>query len=275
MNIALWVLLLLMLGGVVSYALVTRRLLQRRIHALKRSPLPDAWHAILERNVPVYGRLPSALKQELQGFVMVFLATKQFKGAGGLEVDDEMRVTIAGQACILLLNRDAACYPKLRTVIVHRKPYAELAGDAFTSARNLDDSVVEILGKSHGGMVEVAWDEAKLGARLADDGNNVTFHEFAHQLDRKDGILDGVPVHPDTHGYGPWAAVLSKEFGELHAAVAADAPRLMQDYGATDPVEFFAVATETFFERPAHMQRRHPELYTALKDFYRVDPVSW
>jgi Mlc titration factor MtfA (ptsG expression regulator) len=239
------------------------------------APFPSGWEEILARNVPLYERLPAALKQQLHGHIQVLLAEKHFEGCGGLAMTDEIKVTIAAQAGILLLNRKPRYYPGLDSILVYPSTFLS------ENIRYLGDHVyveeeAAHLGESwRRGMLVLAWDSVKRGGMDVSDGRNVVFHEFAHQLDQEDGAADGAPILERGSRYAAWARILSKEFERLQATVRSGLETVMDEYGATNPAEFFAVATETFLERPHAMKRRHPELYEALKGYYKLDPVAW
>jgi MtfA peptidase len=234
----------------------------------RAQPFPEQWKEILNQNVLLYTRLPDWLKLELQGHVLIFLEEKRFEGCGGLQITDEIRVTIAGLACLLLLNRDSTHYHDLTTILVY--PTAYFAGDKDEETRQVR------LGESwvHGTVV-LSWCDVTNTAKDVKDGRNLVLHEFAHQLDQEDGVGDGVPtLELDSH-YITWAQVLSKEYETLVKRTQRGNKTLLRAYGATNPAEFFAVATEVFFEQPQKMQEKHPELYQELKQFYRLDPVNW
>jgi Mlc titration factor MtfA (ptsG expression regulator) len=231
------------------------------------APFPDAWAAILETTLPPYPALSNDERRRLHGTINVFLGEKHFEGCGGLELTDEMRVTIAAQACMLLLNRPAPVYPKLRTVLVYPSTYVADREDGGTSVR---------LGESWNlGVVVLAWNSVKGGAANFSDGHNVTLHEFAHQLDQEDGAGDGAPILETRSAYRTWAEVLTREYRALRKQVSKGRRTVMDRYGATNPAEFFAVATETFFEKPRQLQKKHPELYDELKGYYHTDPLAW
>jgi hypothetical protein len=240
---------------------------------LRALPVNPEWVKILEKNLPIYLKLPDPLKAELNGHIQVFLSEKNFEGCGGLELTDEMRVTIAAQACILLLKRKTKYYPKLSSILVYPSAYVA------KNIRNRNGFVSEEqvrLGESWTtGTVVLSWDDIIRGAVDPKDGHNVVLHEFAHQLDQEDGVGDGTPVLPQYSRYIPWAAVLGKEFDVLRKKASRGTTVLMDHYGATNPAEFFAVATETFFEKSRQLQRKHPELYDQLKDYYQMDPAEW
>lgn len=249
---------------------------------LKAAPFPAHWSAIVERHFPLYARLPEEDRKELQGHIQVFLSEKRFEGCGGLEVTEEMKVCIAAQACLLLLHRDTDYYPGLRSILVYPSTYF-VKTTRHVGAGIMEERHDSRLGEAwDSGAVVLAWDAVRAGAADPEDGHNVVFHEFAHQLDFEDGRTDGAPLlgaevpwYRRKNRYKAWARVLGVEYEKLRANVEAGGPSALDEYGATNPAEFFAVATEFFFERPREMQRRHPELYEELKRFYRQDPAGW
>jgi hypothetical protein len=226
------------------------------------------------RNVPLAARLDPERRLDLEALTQRFLEDKSFEGCGGLELTDEIRVTIAAQACLLLVGLEVTePYPGLDVVRVYPASYQA------PTARPLGPAVSQRaehrLGESsRRGYVVLSWRDARRGAADASDGRNVVLHEFAHQLDTQDGSADGAPVLADRSLYGPWAEVLGEAFERLVADVDAARPGALDAYGATNPAEFFAVATEAFFERGAALRRRHPELYDVLKRYYGQDPAG-
>ena len=194
-------------------------MIKRLYRRVKRKKLAgkafgEEWVKIIKANVPLYNRLPDSLKEQLHGLIHIFLAEKIFKGCGGLEITDEIRVTIAAQASMLLLNRKTSYFRKLRTILVYPHTYV-----ARTVSSN---GVIEIEGRSvrlgeswQNGPVVLAWDSVTGGTRNIADGRNVVLHEFSHQLDQEDGSMDGAPSLPRRSMYGPWAKVLSSEYEQL------------------------------------------------------------
>ncbi len=259
---------------VVALVMGRSRLRERRRHALRAEPLPDAWQTILERNVELYRHLPPDLKEELHGHMQVFLAEKHFEGCGGLGLTDEIRVTIAAQACLLLLNRRTEYYPKLASILVYPGAYRPRR---ITGPGLHDEPVdtVRIGESSPAGAVVLAWDAVRSGPMDPGNANNVVVHEFAHQLDQEDGASNGTPLLERPASYATWARILSREYAALQAHVERGQPTLLDAYGATNPAEFFAVATETFFERPLEMRQDHPTLYAELEGYYKLDPAAW
>jgi len=245
----------------------------RRRNRLRSQPFPESWATILQRNVPYYLRLSPNDQRELEQHIQVFVAEKNFEGCGGLEMTDEIKVTIAAYACILLLHREHDYYPRLKSILVYPDVYP-VAG----VRRGLGNIVVEgdemRAGESwRTGAVVVSWNHAFHRPADPNAGRNVVLHEFAHQLDQEDGFENGAPVLR-TSMYAAWARILGREYRALSEAADADRPTLLDKYGATNPAEFFAVVTEYFFEQPHQLKTQHPELYEELKLYYRQDPVS-
>lgn len=266
-----WLFLSLVIVAIVVALWVPRWRLKRAVNA----PFPEEWVAILERNIQVYPNLPMPLRLQLRRLIKRFLFQKSFTGAGGLQVTDEIRVTIAAEACMLLVNRRSDVYPALRYIIVYPTAFVA-AHESYDEAGVVSSNSRDLLGESwQNGKVILAWDSVLRGARNFVDGQNVVLHEFAHQLDSETGSADGAPLLGGASSYRSWAAVLSEEFNELQDDTRHRRRSLMDHYGATNPAEFFAVATETFFEKPRQMAKHHEELFEALKSYYRVDPTDW
>jgi hypothetical protein len=188
---------------------------------------------------------------------------------------DEIRLTIAAQACVLLLGREPSFYPGLDAIVVY--PHAYVSRAAHRGPDGTVSSTPQVrLGESWTqGALVLSWDDVGRGAGDVRDGHNVVFHEFAHQLDSEDGQTNGVPLLEDGSKYAAWARVLGREYEDLAERVRRHAPTFLDAYAAASPAEFFAVATESFFERPQVMRGRHRELYEQLKGFYRQDPAEW
>ncbi|HEY2901068.1 MAG TPA: M90 family metallopeptidase [Polyangia bacterium] len=247
---------------------------RRRRDAIRRQPFPSEWRGFIEKNVPFVASLPAGDRDELGGHILVFLAEKHFEGCGGLELTDEVRVTIAAQACILLLHRETDDYPNLVSILVYPTTYVVRGGQ-----RTADGLIAEgpeaRLGESWArDVVVLAWDSVLSGAADIHDGHNVVLHEFAHQLDQESRADSGVPILPRRSMYVAWARVLGHDFDQLVRDVAHHHRTLIDRYGATNPAEFFAVVTETFFEKPRPLRAKHPELYRLLQEFYRQDPAE-
>lgn len=248
----------------------------RRRRRLRARSVPAAWRAIVERNLPIFRRLPPEDRAELLGHVQVFLSEKHFEGCGGLELTDEIRITIAAQACLLLLHRETDYYPELISILVYPTGYtAEVEQEVAHGI--WEESAEDRLGHTARRLsaLVLAWDAVKHGAADPADGENLVLHEFAHQLDFENRADDGTPALETRGEYLAWARVMSAEFEELQAAEETDAPTVLDTYGAENPSEFFAVATETFFERPRALRAKHPELYAELQRFFRQNPAEY
>jgi Mlc titration factor MtfA (ptsG expression regulator) len=249
---------------------------QQRRKRLRNQPFPPEWVPIIHRHVRFFDRLSPADRNEILGHVGVFLSEKRFEGCGGLEVTEEIRLTIATQACLLLLHRRTDYFPRLVTILVY--PSAYLAEEHRPIDENIwEQSKVSRLGETGrqlGSMV-LAWDATKSGATDPSDGRNVVFHEFAHQLDYENYAADGVPGLTTREQQISWGTVMRVEFASLRAADETGIPTLLDNYGATSPAEFFAVTTEAFFERPYALRQRHPKLYAEFARYFQQDPTQY
>jgi hypothetical protein len=248
----------------------------RRRARLRGQRAPKVWRAILERNLPVFNRLTKEDQNELLGHVQVFIAEKHFEGAGGIDINDEIKVTIAGQACLLLLHRNTDYYPELTSIIVYPTGYIadeerHIGGGIWQEG---GEHRLGHTGERLGALV-LAWDAVRHGAAEPSDGTNLVLHEFAHQLDFENRSSDGTPALQTSGDYRAWARVMSHEFEALRDALEAGDDTFLDDYGATNPAEFFAVITEAFFERPRALRRNHPALFMQLQRFYQQDPTSY
>jgi Mlc titration factor MtfA (ptsG expression regulator) len=244
----------------------------RRREQLRSEPFPAAWAQILEKNCPFIARLPDADREELRCHVRIFLAEKTFEGCGGLEITEEIKVTVAAQACLLLLHRETDYYPRLYSILVYPSAYVAKAVEPLGPGFVIEGEQGRLGEAWKDGVVVLAWDAVLAGAADMRDGENLVLHEFAHQLDHEDGAGDGAPVLPRRSMYVAWARVLGTEYEELRLDSKRGRKTVLDRYGATNPAEFFAVATECFFEKPVQLRKKHPELYEELKEYYLQDP---
>ena len=261
--------------GLIPAFLIFKRVSRRarRKHLFAKT-FPEEFKKIVRSNVPLYNRLPDSLKEQLHGLINIFLAEKNFEGCGGLELTNEIKVTIAAQACILLLNRKTKYFPKLGTILVY--PHTYVAKTVSSDGTIIIDGQSVRLGESwQNGPVVLAWDSVKGGTLNITDARNVVLHEFAHQLDQEDGTADGAPILERRSRYATWARVLSREYEGLQKKKRKHRRSVLNKYGATNPAEFFAVATETFFEKSKQIEKKHPELYDELRNYYKLDPAEW
>lgn len=235
---------------------------------------PAQWNAFLQQRLPVYQRLTPQEQHHLQQMIHLFLADKTFYGCAGLEITDEIRVCIAAQACLLCLGRQGALYPKLQAILVY--PGAFIVNrDTFSDDGTVAEMSHNVLGESWDkGRIILSWDDVTKGARDFTDGHNVVLHEFAHQLDSASGATNGAPVLR-SNSYNTWAEVFAENFDDLRERAQRGKATVMDTYGTTNEAEFFAVATETFFERPADLREHRPELFAQLQQYYQLDPQKW
>jgi Mlc titration factor MtfA (ptsG expression regulator) len=246
-----------------------------RLRRALRQPLPAHAEAVLQRDIPVYRRMSPDLQRQLRQLVVQFLHQKKFVGCEGLEVTDEMAVTIAGQACLLLLNRHSKVYPALHTILVYPSEFVARRADVGPGGV-ITPGHQSMLGESwDDGRVVLSWDDVRRGAGDWTDGHNVVLHEFAHQLDSESGRANGAPYLGNPASYREWSEVLSRDFNTLRMRAMYRQDTVIDPYGATNPAEFFAVATETFFEKPYQMAEHHAELFAEFLKYYRVDPREW
>ena len=245
-----------------------------RRQRITRRPFPAAWRDIVRRRVPLARELPAAQQLSLKKHIQILLAEVPFIGCAGLEVTDEMRVTIAAQAAFLLLGRGGS-FGNLREVLVY--PGHFLVPSSQAGAGGVVHEGRDVLaGQSwQRGQVIVAWDAVQDGAADPHDGTNVVMHEFAHQLDQDTGAANGAPYVGRGAQQQIWARVMNQEFAALQVRLMDPEPGLIEPYAATNPAEFFAVTTELFFERPDALAAERPALYEQLRRCYRLDPAGW
>ena len=263
---------LVILGGALAW-IVTAYLPRKRLASSLSRPLPPAWLGLLEQQA-LYRKLPTELQFELQAKLKAFLHEKVFIGCDGLVVTDEMRVTIAAQACLLLLNRPTNGYPELRWIYLFPGEFrSRIPTRDESGIVHLPDAT--LAGESwENGRVVLAWDSVRRGVARDDDGYNVVLHEFAHQLDQESGPADGAPLLYRREDYDAWSKVFGEAYAQLCAAVDTGENTVIDPYGATSPAEFFAVVTELFYERPAALRAEHPALYDAMVHYFRIDPAG-
>lgn len=267
--------------GLLGIALATVWLLPKwRLRRALARPLSVGQLAVLARNVAQYAAMDEGQRSRLQRMVQQFLHEKKFVGCAGLEVTDEMRVTIAGQACLLLLGRVGdtgrqPIYPPLQIILVYPgaflAPRKQVDGSGVVTEERQD-----LLGESWGdGRVILSWDHVRRADQVEDPGHNVVLHEFAHQLDSESGNTNGAPYLGSSERYRSWSEVLSRDFANLQRDAMWGMRGVLDHYGATNPAEFFAVVTESFFEQPHQLAARHPALFDEFLKYYRIDPRQW
>lgn len=249
-----------------------------RRNRLMKKPLTDSQKAILKKNVPHYNYLPTPLKQRLQGFIQVFLNEKRFEGCAGLTITEEIKISIAAQASILMLGvKDLShFYDDLRSILVYPQKYVAKVKH-HTNSFFVEEGFEWRQGEawSHGYVI-LAWDEVQQGAYDIHDGENLVFHEFAHQLDYEYGATEQIEREDmEQSHFLSLAHIVGKEYHQFLEAIRNDKQTLIDAYGAENLAEFFAVLTELFFERPHKLKKKHPDLYAYLKEFYNQDPAKY
>ena len=272
--ILLFVFAILLVMNLIVRPVLRRRKWLNRIAQLEEEPFPPVWDTFLRRKMEIYTKLPDHLRKELQFQSRVLMEGKSWEAAGGLDtVTDEMRILIMAQAALLTIGRKPRIpFPKLYSIIIYPSVYRDSGKRRFGPHEDKN----ERLGESWTtGSVVLAWDSVLRGAANEDDGCNVVLHEFAHQLDQADGVGDGAPILDDLSEYADWSEVFRQHYIELVEKAETGRKALLDTYGATNPAEFFAVATEAFFERSQRMWRELPDLYRELKDYYQLDPEAW
>jgi Mlc titration factor MtfA (ptsG expression regulator) len=238
-------------------------------------PFKKEWRKIIQRRMPYFKTMPADLQLQLKKHIQVFLSEKRFIGYNGIVINDEIRVTIAAQACLLLLNRKTDYYPKLQSILVYPRAFVKKHQVTDSSGVQFTQNTA-LSGESWGfGTIVLSWQDTLDGAYLPDDGHNVVIHEFAHQLDQEDGFANGAPILGKHQNYEDWSKAFSAQYELLRQQAQNHEPSIFDYYGATNPAEFFAVASEVFFEKPHQLKSEHPDLYQQLASYYRVDPTVW
>jgi Mlc titration factor MtfA (ptsG expression regulator) len=229
---------------------------------LARRSLPEHWLSILEQDVPFYRRLSGEIQKRFLELLKIFVWEKIFIGAGGMEITDRVRVIISACAVRLILYLDLSYYDRLTEIIVYPYIYKH------------KDEEKALLGEARDwGTVVLSWPAVLEGLSQPEDGHHTTIHEFAHVLDRSDGAFDGTPKLKARADYKPWAEIMSRHFFGLQRGDAVEC-KVLRMYGAMNEAEFFAVATESYFERPRLMKDLLPDLYAELQAFYGGDPAG-
>ena len=248
--------------------------LRRGSIPLRTEPVPDNWRDIVARNVPLAAGLSPEERERLLRLIQVFIHDKPFEGCGGLEITEEMRVTIAAHACLLLLHLEGPCYPTVKRILVYPSAFQPKRVLPRHYAGVVPGPVAESGEAWRDGIVVLSWDDVQRGGADPADGDDVVLHEFAHALDQEDGDAGGTPVLDSPSLVRSWARVLSAHYEQLQRDVEGGRATVLDEYGASNPAEFFAVATETFFEKPDQLRTAEPDLYEQLRRFYRQDPAS-
>ncbi len=229
------------------------------------------WRDLLEARVPIWRRLDDDERARLEGLALTLIADVHWEAANGFEITDEIKVVIATQACVLILGLPDDSFRGVRTVLVHPTTVV-LTGEHSQVAGIVSDGPMPILGQAelHGPVV-IVWDAVNEEARHPGSGHNVVLHEFAHRLDMLDGAADGTPPMGSVEQSERWVEVCTRVYEEV---VEGRGGTALRSYAGVNPAEFFAVATEAFFDDPVDLRRQQPDLYAALGDYYHQDPAA-
>ncbi|MDA3797747.1 MAG: zinc-dependent peptidase [Kiritimatiellae bacterium] len=249
----------------------------RRRKKLTQAPFLPLWEDIIRRNIALYCVMDDAERAHLRALIQVFIAEKHWEGAGGLELTDEIRVTVSAQACLLLLGLPHNYYKNVDSIIIYPSTVVlPQRQPCFLGNTLIQEEVGQpILGQAiqHGPVI-IIWDAALHGGRRSKDGHNVIYHEFAHKLDMLDGTVNGTPPLRDRAEYRDWNLTCSREYLRIKHSTAKGKKKFLNSYAATNEAEFFAVATEQFFEQPRLMIKHAPDLYRVLQEYYCQNPAE-
>ncbi|BAF69321.1 zinc-dependent peptidase [Nitratiruptor sp. SB155-2] len=227
---------------------------------------------ILRRYFPLYEKLPKELQRRLKACILTFIREKEFIGKG-IKIDTTKKVLIAANACLLTIGHDRCEYKHVKSIFLY--PEAVFKKEKIQHGWIVTEQNQILLGEAwQGGEVVLSWKDLVAGDLNPTDGKNVGLHEFAHQLDMEDGVADGTPPLP-LKLYSRWSQIMSQEYKKLQKELKHHHKGFLDPYAATNEAEFFAVATEYFFEKPKKLQKEEPELYNLLKEYYNLDPASW
>ena len=250
-----------------------KRLRQARLQTLVATPLEARQITLLQEKVGLYPLLPESLRLQLHGLIQIFLDEKKFISRG-VEITDEVKITIAGNACLLLLQSNKKTFPGFTSILVYPETYVahQTTHDGALQTKETSRRAGESWMR---GPIVLSWSDVVRGSVNANDGHNVVIHEFAHKLDEQTGQMDGLPLLREQSHYAEWSKILGAEYISLQERAKRRKNKVLDTYGTVSPPEFFAVATESFFEKPRQMKSRLPDLYHQLKTFYQLDPEAW
>lgn len=250
---------------------------KRRVRKILEQPFKDEWRSLLEAEMLHWRYLSEEKRLHLEHLTQVFVGIKNWEGCNGLDITEEMQVLIAAQACLLILNLPHNLYRRVESILVY--PTAIIPRHArpgfFSGTDIMPERTEPVIGQAHmRGPVILVWDAVKRCSRHPERGHNVTYHEFAHKLDMLDGRADGTPPLHGKAEYKEWIEVFSKNYFLLKEKLADGRKTFLNPYAATNEAEFFAVATEYFFDKPCKMRESRSELYQVLSAFYNQDPAQ-
>lgn len=273
-DIVIIIVVFIVVAGLAVGLPLRRKFRRRRLAAVGLSP--EQSNFLMEHSF-LCTALPEDLRSELFSTVNIFLDEMEFEPCGGLEeITDEMKLLLAAQACIPMLNNKLDIYPKLQSILIYPGAYVAEGGKAMFGGSVVDAPPSVRLGESWSrGNIVLAWDQVQHDARRHNEGQDVTIHEFAHQVAQQDGSQSGIPFRKDPAEQKEWVEVLASEFEHLREETEHGHREVIDSYGAVNQAEFFAVCSETFFCAPKRMRKAHPELYREFTEFFKTDPASW
>jgi MtfA peptidase len=243
----------------------------RRRKRTLSTPWPSAWDSILSDNVGHFARLSADEKIKLRNTTRIIISEKHWEAHDGLVMSDEIKVTIAATAALLLLGVEGFYFDHVNTVIVFPRPIRRESRQGLVVGQESHHS-----GEAwQSGQVVLSWQDVVSDSQNPSDGHNLVIHEFAHCLDGLDGEMGGSLYFRDSATAQQWEQVCNSEFEALSRAAEQGESTLLDHYGATNLAEFFAVSTETFFEQPRQLKDQHAELFDLLVKYYHVDPIEW
>jgi len=229
----------------------------------------EQWRPILNQEFEHWRTLSVIEIERMEMLVASFFHSTRWEAANGFQLNDEIKVLISAQASMLLLGLELDTFPQLTSVIVHPST-VRLRGGYNMGGGVRSTEAPPLLGQAHfRGPVVLSWNAARRGAKFPKAGENVVYHEFAHRLDMLDGVTDGTPPLDDEEARIRWVRVCTAAYD----TVRAQGSEVLRPYAGTNPAEFFAVATEVFFNRPVAVREHEPDLYQELRSFYHQDPA--
>lgn len=233
---------------------------------------PESWQKILDSSVPYYRQLPDDLQEKLRNHLVIFMDEKLFEGCNGLEMTEEKKVIISAYACVLLLGEPAGYYSDLQAILVYPDDYMAPVQEE-SEGGIVSEGTQARKGESWDlGNIVLSWDDIRENIENSSSGQNLIFHEFAHQLDDHYGLTAGIGERGEIFRDDEWTQILAAAFSKLQRKGRRGDVCVLDSYGATHPAELFSVATEAFFLNPHQLCEEFPKLYDVLKSFYNLDP---
>jgi Mlc titration factor MtfA (ptsG expression regulator) len=218
-----------------------------------------------------YSLLTDQQRARLRSDLRILVTEKNWEGCDGLQMTEEIKVTVAAEAALMLLGLDHDYFSQVLSIVVFPSEFEMLREDAY------DEKEKYVAGglAFYRGPVFLSWDQVLEEARDPSTGRNLVIHEFAHQLDFLDGLVNGVPVLRDRHQTSLWTQVMTQEFTRLRRDLYRGRETFLGDHAGSNATEFFAAVSERFFAVPHRLRHYHPKVYDVLEGYYRVDPSSW